>query len=165
MYHINNPLNCDASFLVVLYLEYLWRQRKMLDISGINHDFKSRFWTLQSYMKYVFLTVFKRYNASVFKREICSLRALTILLINLPLEYYASLLRCLGTEQKLNLPQLQMFLSRVSIRYKQLLNNSKCTSGSNFVFKKNSDDSVPKGFELLFCFSILSLFECRWKQF
>lgn len=153
MYHTNNPLNCDASFLVVLYLEYLWRQRKMLDISGINHDFKSRFWTLQSYMKYVFLTVFKRYNASVFKREICSLRALTILLINL------------RYRTKLNLPQLQMFLSRVSISYKQLLNKSKCTSGSNFVFKKNSDDSVPKGFELLFCFSILSLFECRWKQF
>ena len=153
MYHINSPLNCDASFLVVLYLEYLWRQRKMLDISGINHDFKSRFWTLQSYMKYVFLTVFKRYNASVFKREICSLRALTILLINL------------RYRTKLNLPQLQMFLSRVSISYKQLLNKSKCTSGSNFVFKKNSDDSVPKGFELLFCFSILSLFECRWKQF
>lgn len=153
MYHTNNPLNCDASFLVVLYLEYLWRQRKMLDISGINHDFKSRFWTLQSYMKYVFLTVFKRYNASAFKREICSLRALTILLINL------------RYRTKLNLPQLQMFLSRVSISYKQLLNKSKCTSGSNFVFKKNSDDSVPKGFELLFCFSILSLFECRWKQF
>lgn len=81
---INNPLNCDAFFLNALCLGYRLKTTKdarnfwdiyiMILVTILNSP---------ELYKDVFLTVFKRYGASVFKREICSLQAPTILLLNL----------------------------------------------------------------------------------